>query len=97
LNYLDGIGSSQQAQGATETSASAGAARMAKSEPGSMSVAGAADDATLSTTASVMAQTLLGSDVRSDKVTALQQSIAAGTYSVPSSDVADTLMRALLQ
>jgi len=40
-------------------------------------------------------QALSGSDVRSSKVEALQQSIAAGTYNVSSSDVADKLIESL--
>jgi negative regulator of flagellin synthesis FlgM len=44
-----------------------------------------------------MAQALSGSDVRTDRVAALQQSIAAGTYNVSSSDVADKVISALLQ
>jgi negative regulator of flagellin synthesis FlgM len=55
------------------------------------------DEAKLSTTAGVMAQALLGSDVRTDKVVALQQSIAAGTYNVSAPAVADKVMRALLE
>jgi negative regulator of flagellin synthesis FlgM len=55
------------------------------------------DEAKLSTTAGVMAQALLGSDVRTDKVAALQQSIATGTYNVSAPAVADKLMRALLE
>jgi negative regulator of flagellin synthesis FlgM len=44
-----------------------------------------------------MAMALLGSEVRTDKVAALQQSIAAGTYNVPAQAVADKLMRAMLE
>jgi len=55
------------------------------------------DEARLSTAAGVMAQALTGSDVRTEKVAALQQQIAAGTYSVPASDVADKMVRALMQ
>jgi len=47
------------------------------------------DRTSLSANAVLMAQALSGSDVRTDRVTALQQSIAAGTYNVSSSDVAD--------
>jgi anti-sigma28 factor (negative regulator of flagellin synthesis) len=38
-----------------------------------------------------------GSDVRGDKVAALQVAIASGTYDVSSSAVAEKLMSALLQ
>ena len=42
------------------------------------------------------AQALDGSDIRSAKVSALQQAIAAGSYSVSSSDVADKIIQSLL-
>lgn len=54
------------------------------------------DEATLSPTANMVAQALSGSDVRTDKVAALQQSIAAGTYNVSSSEVAAKVINALL-
>jgi negative regulator of flagellin synthesis FlgM len=79
--------------------------RATKTDSGSIAVPGkdassglvGADKASLSSTAGVVAQALAGSDVRAEKVAALQQSIAAGTYSVSSSDVADKLMSALLK
>ena len=43
-----------------------------------------------------MAQALEGSDTRSAKVASLQQAIAAGTYNVSSSDVADKIIQSLL-
>jgi len=55
-----------------------------------------ADQAKLSPTGELIAQALGGSDVRSEKVEALRQSIAAGTYNVSSSDVADKMMQSLL-
>jgi len=45
----------------------------------------------------MMAQALSNdNDVRTDKVAALQQQIAAGTYNVPAANVADKLMNTLL-
>jgi negative regulator of flagellin synthesis FlgM len=55
-----------------------------------------ADQTNLSSTAGIVAQVLESSDVRSAKVASLQQAIAAGTYSVSSSDVADKIIRSLL-
>jgi flagellar biosynthesis anti-sigma factor FlgM len=37
-----------------------------------------------------------GPDIRSEKVASLQQAIAAGNYSVSSSDVADKIIESLL-
>jgi negative regulator of flagellin synthesis FlgM len=48
------------------------------------------------TNLSSAAQALDGPDVRSAKVAALQQAIAAGSYSVSSSDVADKIIQSLL-
>ena len=104
MSYTNGIGSPQQLPGAAEAAASSSASRTAKSEAGSQPVSGQSgfdnaapvDQANVSSAASVVAQGLSGSDVRTDKVAALQQSIAAGTYSVPASDVAGKVMSALL-
>jgi negative regulator of flagellin synthesis FlgM len=104
LSYTNGIGISQQLPSATETSASTGTSSAARTESTSLSVlAGSGsnastgmDEAHLSSTANLVGQALSGSDVRADKVSGLQQSIAAGTYSVPSSEVAAKVMSALL-
>lgn len=56
-----------------------------------------ADEARLSSTAGLIAQSLEGSDVRTAKVEALQQAIANGTYSVSSSDVADKMIQSMLK
>jgi negative regulator of flagellin synthesis FlgM len=56
----------------------------------------AADQATLSTAASVAAQAAPDSDVRMDKVTQVQQALAAGTYNVPASAVADKMIGQML-
>lgn len=55
-----------------------------------------ADQTKLSSTGGLVAQALESSDIRSAKVASLQQAIAAGTYSVPSSDVADKIIQSLL-
>jgi negative regulator of flagellin synthesis FlgM len=48
------------------------------------------------TNLSSAAQALDGSDIRSAKVATLQQAIAAGSYSVSSTDVADKIIQSLL-
>jgi negative regulator of flagellin synthesis FlgM len=54
------------------------------------------DQTNLSSTGGLVAQALEGSDTRSAKVASLQQAIAAGSYSVSSSDVADKIIQSLL-
>ena len=63
---------------------------------GTVGGAGRTDEANLSSTGSFVSQALEGSDVRSEKVASLQQAIATGSYSVPSSDVADKIIQSLL-
>lgn len=55
------------------------------------------DVTSLSAASGAIAQALQGSDVRTEKVAALQQTIAVGTYNVPASDVATKLMSTLLE
>lgn len=103
LIYTNGIGGSPQQIGMAEVAATAAANRAATTQSGlprkdSASVDRAGSDgAKLSTTAGVIAQAFAGSDVRLAKVAGMQQTIAAGTYSVSSPDVADKLMTALMR
>lgn len=55
-----------------------------------------ADQATLSSAASQMAQATSGDGVRMDKVAAVQAALSDGTYSVPASAVASKLVDAML-
>jgi negative regulator of flagellin synthesis FlgM len=102
VSYTNGIGNQQQFPGAAEAAAASSANRTTRAEltPASASSlhsqTAPMDEANLSTTASVVGQALSGSDVRFDKVAALQQSIAAGAYNVPASDVAQKVISALL-
>lgn len=57
---------------------------------------GSADEATLSSAASAAAQAAPDSDVRMEKVAAVQKALAEGTYNVPASDVANRMMDAML-
>ncbi len=54
------------------------------------------DRATLSHAASEMSQAAAGDGVRMDKVAGIQAALAAGTYNVPTSAVASSLMEAML-
>jgi negative regulator of flagellin synthesis FlgM len=104
MSYLNGIGSAQQS-GVAEATASSSIDRTAKLDQGSTadsvkdgaSGSSPVDQTTLSSTASIVAQALSGSDdVRTEKVAALQQSIATGTYNVSSADVASKVLSALM-
>jgi|SRR5215469_11253394 len=55
------------------------------------------DQASLSVASNVIAQALSSDDVRVEKVAALQQAIASGTYNVSSSNIADKLIESLLK
>jgi negative regulator of flagellin synthesis FlgM len=57
----------------------------------------ASDSAKVSLAGAMLSQATSGSDVRFERVAALQQSIAAGTYSVSASDVASRLVDTLLK
>jgi negative regulator of flagellin synthesis FlgM len=59
-------------------------------------VSGSADEATLSPAASMAAEAAQDSGVRMDKVTAVQQALADGSYSVPSSAVAGKMIDHML-
>jgi len=57
---------------------------------------GAGDEAILSSAASAAAQSAPDSDVRMEKVAEVQKALAAGTYNVPSADVANRMIDAML-
>ena len=106
MSYTNGIGNSQNPF-AAETSASnatSGPAQTERTASVSLSnpaasgapVSNAVDQAKLSGFGAALAQALTQSDVRMDKVTALQQSIANGTYNVSASGVADKIISSLL-
>jgi negative regulator of flagellin synthesis FlgM len=54
------------------------------------------DATSLTTAGGLLTQALSGDDTRAGKVQALQQAIAAGTYNVSSSAVADKLIESML-
>lgn len=103
MSYTNGIGNSQNPFTA-ETNAASGPAQTERTAPVSVANAATAgapgsialDHAKLSGFGGALAQALTQSDVRMDKVTALQQAIAAGTYNVSASDVADKIISSLL-
>jgi negative regulator of flagellin synthesis FlgM len=101
MSYANNIGTAQQAitnapsattQAPQVSSASDGTKENTVSNPNQ-----GTDQATLSASASLVAKALEGSDVRSAKVSSLQQTIATGNYNVSSSAVADKMIRSLLE
>jgi negative regulator of flagellin synthesis FlgM len=100
MSFINGIGNPQQTIN-TITSPAASPTKQATSSSEtnesavSISNVQHADQTTLSATAGLVAQALEGSDTQSAKVASLQQAIAAGSYSVSSSDVADKIIQSL--
>ncbi len=80
---------SSQEVARTASQANQSAASTAQPEAGS-------DHATLSAAASLTAAAAPDSDVRMDKVTAIQQALASGTYNVPASEVAGKMIDQML-
>jgi len=101
MSYSNGIVSLQHTinssapQEATPTVQATVSKSVAK-EGQSIANVGHDDQTNLSSTGGLVAQALESSDVRSAKVTALQQAIEAGSYSVSPSDVADKIIQSLL-
>ena len=68
-----------------------------KPESGSNTAVGGGDSATLSAGAKLASHMANVSDVRMDKVTGVQQALAAGTYHVDAGKVADKIILSILQ
>ncbi|MEO6806577.1 MAG: flagellar biosynthesis anti-sigma factor FlgM [Edaphobacter sp.] len=102
MSYSNGINNLQQTISPITTTESkpvvpanaSGTAANASREP--VSGARPTDEANLSSAGSFVSHALEGSDIRSEKVGALQQAIATGSYNVSSSDVADKIIQSLL-
>lgn len=100
MSYTDGIGNLRKAIDAiapaetkpTQQVSGPGAA----SKDNASASAVQSDRADLSATGALISKALEGSDVRTEKVQALRQAIASGSYQVSSSDVADKLIQSLL-
>ena len=103
LSYTNGVGTSLNPF-APETAATSGAsatAGPAQVSPNHAGVSGSAvsvsaDRTKLSAFGGALAQAMSESDVRMDKVSALQQDISGGTYRVSASDVAGKIVDSLL-
>lgn len=104
MTFTNNIGSLQQIVSSLATGDVKGSQQTAATEKstGANTISAStssvsADKANLSATSSALAQALSSDDVRTEKVAALQQAIAAGTYNISSSDVADKLIQSLLK
>lgn len=102
MSYASGISNMQQATNAitpsevkqaVQTTASDSATDQSEALNANV---GHSDQTSFSTAGGLVSQALEGSDTRSTKVAALQSAIAAGTYNVSSSDVADKIIQSLL-
>ncbi len=102
MSGTDGISSLQKALGSlnlTDTKQAKPATGLEKALAGretSNLSARTYDQASVSVAGGLAAQGTSEGDVRLDKVAALQQQIASGTYLVSASDVADKLVQSLL-
>jgi|UPI000552E5E8 negative regulator of flagellin synthesis FlgM len=100
MSYSNGIGDWKQVLNPIATPSSAQtqqATERSKAIEGKAAARTESDETKLSPAAGLMAQALSGSDVRTDKVAALQKAIADGSYHVSSSDVAGKIIDSLLK
>lgn len=105
MSYTNGIGNLQQMLSAVTpatTPTAQPAAQVTESTSASRHRNAAApakqtDQTNLSSAGGMIAHALEGSDVRTNKVAALQKAIASGSYSVSSSDVAGKMIDSLLE
>jgi negative regulator of flagellin synthesis FlgM len=102
MNIPSGIGDVPQplnVQGPAATSGAGQAGNLRQSSGNDVTSVAAStqsDVAKVSVSAGLLAQDVGGTDVRAGRVAELQQAIAAGTYSVPASAVADKLIESML-
>jgi negative regulator of flagellin synthesis FlgM len=100
MSYTNGIGNLQQPLNSI-TSTSTRPATDANNNEMNRAVSTQAlvyeDQTSVSSAGGVMVRALEGSDVRAEKVAALQQAIGSGSYNVSSSDVAEKMIDSLLK
>jgi len=93
MNIRNDLQSIQPVSGVASVSAVGNASRASASSP---PVAAGGDRADLSAAASLSSHAASLPDVRAEKVQSIQDAIAAGNYSVSSTDVAQSLMGHML-
>lgn len=92
MNVSNNLQALQQLFSSPEVTEAAGKT----SAQGSQRAEAEGDQATLSTAASMAAAAAPDSDVRMDKVAAIQQALASGSYNVPASAVAGKMIDQML-
>lgn len=101
MSFGNGIGDLKQALGTavavSETKAAPRSESTTTANQAASGSAAKADEASLSTTSGLIAQSLAGSDVRTGKVEALRQAISDGSYQVPSTEVAGKIIQSLME
>ena len=88
LQTLQQLFSSQEVARSSDSSKTSGA--------GETQQQGGADRTTLSTAGGLAAAAASDSDVRMEKVSVIQQALAAGTYNIPASEVAGKMIDHML-
>ena len=97
MSVTNGIGNLQQTIGTAATEAAKPVSGgEAKARSAAHAVSEQTDHAELSAAGSLISKGLDGSDVRMEKVQALQQAIVSGSYQVPSSEVANKLIDSMM-
>ena len=98
MSYSNGLGNLQHLLGnlATNASQTTKTADEASTTPTAIPTRESVDATKLSSASGLVSQSVAGSDVRTDKVAALRQAISDGTYNVPASDVATSIIASLL-
>ena len=95
MNVNDGLHGLPEPLGVAETSPVAAPQRQQHAAP-SVAAGNSQDRTEVSTAASLAHQAMAASDVRMDKVAAVQQALANGTYQVSPADVADKVVQRML-
>lgn len=102
MSYANGVGALQQVLSSitpatTQATESTNVSHQYSTSDTRTDNASHTDQTSLSSVGGMIAHALEGSDVRSEKVAALQKAIASGMYHVSSSDVADKMIQSLLE
>ena len=104
MNIASGTGFSIQSLGlgatpsaaTNETGQMSGLKKSTERDTLGMTVSGPGSETNHISVAGRLMQASAGQDVRSERVAALQQAIAAGTYSIPAAAIADKLMKSMV-